>query len=164
MFQKNNQTLQIGLVVNGPNILLKRFNVRVEEIPNILRSFGRIAIGKVVLNHNIAPKLVEIILNSGLEPIIVNGKVDVAVAVETMKIIYNPKINILALGVRDAHFMPLIIEAKKMGKEVIILTPKDGISDALQNTADKVIELSGNHFRERVTTSSKLTSPLNFIF
>ncbi|USG99319.1 NYN domain-containing protein [Thermococcus argininiproducens] len=159
MSQKDNQPLQIGLVVNGPNILSKRFNIRIEDIPNILRSLGRIVIGKVVLNHNIAPKLVEIILDSGLEPIIVNGRVDVAVAVETMKIIYNPKINILALGVRDAHFMPLVIEAKKMGKEVIIITPKDEISDALQNTADKVIELSGNQFRDWTATSSKLTSP-----
>ena len=159
MSQKSNQTPQIGLVVNGPNILSKRFNIRIDEIPNILKSLGRIVIGKVVLNHNIAPKLVEIIIDSGLEPIIVNGRVDVAVAVETMKIIYNPKINILALGVRDAHFMPLVIEAKKMGKEVIIITPKGEISDALQNTADRVIELSGNQFRDWVTTSSKLTSP-----
>ncbi|EHR78785.1 hypothetical protein OCC_02297 [Thermococcus litoralis DSM 5473] len=74
---------RIGLIVNGPNVLLKRFNVKIKDISSRLLSFGKI--GKVVLSHNINPKLIETILESGLEPVIINGRVDVAVAVEAMK-------------------------------------------------------------------------------
>ena len=57
-----------------------------------------------------------------------------------MKLIYNPKIQVLALTVRDAHFLPVLIEAKRIGKEVVIVGPGD-LSEALQNTADVVIKL-----------------------
>jgi len=57
-----------------------------------------------------------------------------------MKLIYNPKIQVLALTVRDAHFLPVLIEAKRIGKEVIIVGPRD-LSEALQNTANVVIKL-----------------------
>jgi len=140
---------RIGLIVNGPNVLLKRFNVKIKDISSSLLSFGKITIGKVVLSHNINPKLIETILESGLEPVIVNGRVDVAVAVEAMKIIYDSKIDILALAIRDAHFLPLVIEAKKVGKDVIVITPRlNELSDALQNTAEIIIELFKNPFED----------------
>lgn len=132
----------IGLVVNGPNVLLKKFNVDLQSILNAVKSRGRIVVGKVILNHNAPPKLVEVVINHGLEPLIVKGRADVAFTVEAMKLIYNSKINALALAVRDAHFLPVLIEAKKAGKEVIILGPREGLSEALQNAADEVIILS----------------------
>ena len=132
----------IGLLVNGPNVLLKKFNVDLQDILNAVKSLGRIVIGKVILNHNAPQKLVEAVINHGLEPIVVNGRVDVAFTVEAMKLIYNSKINALALAVRDAHFSPILFEAKKAGKEVIILGPREGLSQALQNAADEVITLA----------------------
>ena len=131
----------IGLLVNGPNILLKKFNFNLESILNAVKGLGRIVVGRVILTHNAPPKLVEAVINSGLEPVIVNGRVDVAFTVEAMKLIYNQRISALALAVRDAHFLPILIEAKRVGKEVIILTPREGLSEALQNTADEVIKL-----------------------
>jgi len=132
----------IGLIVNGPNVLLKKFNVDLMDILDALKSLGRIVVGKVILNHNTPSRLVKVVIEYGLEPIIVNGRADVAVAVEAMKIIYNPRINTLALGVRDAHFLPLLLEAKKAGKKVIIIAPKKDLSQALQNTTDEIIKLS----------------------
>ena len=131
----------IGLLVNGPNVLLKKFNFNLQSILNAVKSLGRIVIGKVILNHNAPQKLIEAVINHGLEPLIVNGRADVAFTVEAMKLIYNSKINALALAVRDAHFLPILFEAKKAGKEVIILGPGEGLSQALQNAADKVIKL-----------------------
>ena len=49
----------IGLLVNGPNVLLKKFNVNLQSILNAVKSLGRIVIGKVILNHNTPQKLVE---------------------------------------------------------------------------------------------------------
>ena len=80
-------------------------------------------------------------INHGLEPIVVNGRADVAFTVEAMKLIYNSRVNALALAVRDAHFLPILIEAKKIGKEVIIVGPREGLSEALQNATDEVIKL-----------------------
>jgi len=98
---------QIGLVINGPNILLSKFGISLEDILYALKDIGRIVVGKVVLNYEVSSNLLKSVIDNGLESVMVNGRVDVAVAVEGMKIIYNPRINVLALATRDAHFMPL---------------------------------------------------------
>ena len=131
----------ISLLVNGPNVLLRKYNFNLESILNTVKSLGRIVIGKVILNHNAPQKLVKAVINHGLEPIVVNGRADVAFTIEVMKLIYNSKINAVALAVRDAHFLPILIEAKKIGKEVIIVGPREGLSEALQNATDEVIKL-----------------------
>ena len=130
----------IGLLVNGPNVLLKKFNVSLQSTLNAVKSLGRIVIGKVILNHNAPQKLIEVVINHGLEPVIVNGRADVAFTVEAMKLIYNSRVNALALAIRDSHFLPILFEAKKAGKEVVIVGPGN-LSEALQNVADKVIKL-----------------------
>jgi len=132
---------QIGLVINGPNILLSKFGISLEDILYALKDIGRIVVGKVVLNYEVSSNLFKSVIDNGLESVMVNGRVDVAVAVEGMKIIYNPRINVLALATRDAHFMPLVFEAKRMGKDVIVIAPAEKVSEALQNIADKTIEL-----------------------
>jgi len=132
---------QIGLVINGPNILLSKFGISLEDILYALKDIGRIVVGKVVLNYEVSSNLLKSVIDNGLESVMVNGRVDVAVAVEGMKIIYNPRINVLALATRDAHFMPLVFEAKRMGKDVIVIAPAEKVSEALQNIADKTIEL-----------------------
>lgn len=139
--QKNERKKSIGLIINGPNILTRKYNFCIEDILKSIEKIGRIVIAKTILNSNAPPKLVEAVINHGLEPIVVNGRVDVAFTVEAMKLIYNSKINALALAVRDAHFLPILFEAKRVGKEVIILGPREGLSEALQNTADEVIKL-----------------------
>ncbi|MBC7094451.1 NYN domain-containing protein [Thermococcus sp.] len=132
---------KIGLVINAPNILLERHLIELTDVLGVLRGFGRIVVGKVVLNHNASPRLVEAVVEHGLEPIPVLGRTDVAVTIEAMKIIWNSDIDILVLGVRDAHFMPLLFEAKSAGKDVVIIALGEKISDALQNTADRIIKL-----------------------
>jgi len=75
---------------------------------------GRVVVGKVILNHTTPPKLVETIINSGLEPVILNGRVDVAFTVEAMRLISNPKVGALALVVRDAHFLPIFLKLREL--------------------------------------------------
>ncbi|KUK27823.1 MAG: Uncharacterized protein XD61_1630, partial [Thermococcus sp. 40_45] len=122
---------KIGLVINGPNILLGKHSIDLVDILGVLNEFGRIVVGKVVLNQGASPKLVEIVVEYGLEPVVVLGRVDVAVTIESMKLIHNPTIDVLALGVRDAQFVPLLFEAKKLGKEIVIIAPSKKVSDAL---------------------------------
>ena len=153
---------KIGLVINGPNILLGRYSINLIDILRVLKDVGKIVVGKVVLNHNVTSRLVEAVVEHGLEPVVVIGRVDVAVAIEAMKIIHNPRIDVLALGVRDAQFMPLLFEAKRIGKEVMIVAPREKVSDALQNTADKIIKLPLlPDFQPLVFNSSKGKIQLN---
>ena len=63
----------------------------------------------------------------------------VAFTVEAMKLIHDSKVSALVLAVRDAHFLPILIEAKRVGEEVIIVGPREDLSEALQNAADEVI-------------------------
>ncbi len=135
----------IGLLVDGPNVLRKEFNVDLEEIGDVLKEYGNVKVGRVFLNQYASDKLVEAIENNGLEPIICSSDVDVRLAVEGMELVFNPNIDTLALVTRDADFKPLLNKANEHGKETIIFGVEPGFSTALKNTADYVVMLSGEH-------------------
>jgi len=137
--KKKEKRKGIALIIDGPNILRKEFNVRLEDIINALQRLGRIRIAKVVLNQYASQGLIEAVINQGLEPIIVAGDVDVRIAVEAMELIYNTDVDIIAIASRDADFLPIIIEAKRKGKETIVVGVEPGFSVALKNAADYVI-------------------------
>ncbi|MFA4646375.1 TIGR00288 family NYN domain-containing protein [Pyrococcus kukulkanii] len=131
----------IGLIIDGPNILRKEFGIKLEDIKIALEKIGKIRVAKVVLNQYAPQGLIEAIVNQGFEPIIVAGDTDVRVAIEAMELIYNADIDVLALATRDADFLPLISEAKRRGKETVIIGIEPGFSVALQNAADYVIKM-----------------------
>ncbi|MCK7470257.1 MAG: TIGR00288 family NYN domain-containing protein [Desulfomicrobium escambiense] len=93
---------KIGLLVDGPNMLRKEFQMDLEEIRDILKDYGDIKMGKVFLNQYASEKLVEAVENQGFEPVICTSDVDVRMAVEGVDMIYNPVIDTLALVTRDA--------------------------------------------------------------
>lgn len=134
----------IGLLVDGPNVLRKEFNVNLEEIRDVLKEYGNVKIGRVFLNQYASDKLVEAIENNGFEPIICSSDVDVRLAVEGMELVYNPTIDTLALVTRDADFKPLLNKANEHGKETIIFGVEPGFSTALRNSADYVIILEND--------------------
>ncbi|MFA4641300.1 TIGR00288 family NYN domain-containing protein [Pyrococcus kukulkanii] len=131
----------IGLIIDGPNILRKEFGIKLEDIKAALEKIGKIRVAKVVLNQYAPQGLIEAVVNQGFEPIIVAGDTDVRVAIEAMELIYNADIDVLALATRDADFLPLISEAKRRGKETIIIGIEPGFSVALQNAADYIIKM-----------------------
>ena len=135
---------KIGLLVDGPNILRKEFDVNLEEIRDVLKDYGNIKIGRVFLNQYASEKLVEAIEKHGLEPIICSSDVDVRLAVEGMELVYNPNIDTLAIVTRDADFKPLLNKANEHGKETIIFGVEPGFSTALKNSADYVILMDKN--------------------
>jgi uncharacterized protein (TIGR00288 family) len=134
----------IGLLVDGPNVLRKEFNVNLEEIRDVLKEYGNVKIGRVFLNQYASDKLVEAIENNGFEPIICSSDVDVRLAVEGMELVYNPTIDTMALVTRDADFKPLLNKANEHGKETIIFGVEPGFSTALRNSADYVIILEND--------------------
>jgi len=133
----------IGLIIDGPNILRKELGIKLEDIVHALERIGKIRIAKVVLNQYAPQGLIEAVVNQGLEPVIVAGDTDVRIAIEAMELIYNSDVDVIALATRDADFLPIIQEAKRRGKETIVVGAEPGFSVALQNAADYVIKMEG---------------------
>ncbi|BAD84945.1 hypothetical protein, conserved, DUF88 family [Thermococcus kodakarensis KOD1] len=133
----------IGLIIDGPNILRKEFGIKLEDILEALKRIGNVRVAKVILNQYAPQGLIEAVVNQGLEPVIVAGDTDVRVAIEAMELIYNSDVDVIALASRDADFLPIIIEAKRRGKETVVIGVDPGFSVALQNAADYVIKMEG---------------------
>ena len=134
--------LKVGVLVDGPNMLRKEFNINLQEIREILSEYWDIKVAKVFLNQYASEKLVEAIENQGFEPIITSGDVDVRMAVEAMELIYNDAIDAIALVTRDADFKSVLKKAMELGKETIIIGAEPGFSAALKNSADLAIVLN----------------------
>ncbi len=146
--RKKEDKRRIGVLVDGPNMLRKEFNLNLKEIREILCDYGDIKIAKVFLNQYAGDKLVEAVENQGFEPVITSGDVDVRMAVEAMEIIYNESIDALALVTRDADFKAVLKKAMEMGKETIIIGAEPGFSTALKNSADVAIILNEDEYSE----------------
>ena len=132
---------KIGLLVDGPNMLHKEFQMDLEEIRDLQREYGDIKMGKVFLNQNASKELIETVENQGLEAVVCANDVDVRMAVEGMDMIYNALIDTLALVSRDANMKPVLLKAMEHGKETIIFGAEPGFSVALKNSADYTIML-----------------------
>ncbi|MBW6451488.1 MAG: TIGR00288 family NYN domain-containing protein [DPANN group archaeon] len=137
----------IALIIDGPNLLRKEFNIDLRVILKDLGEYGNVRMAKVLLNQFAPAKLVEAISNEGFEAIVGFGEkkndiasdVDVYVAMAAVEAIYSKHFDIIALATRDADFLPVIQLAKAKGKEVIIMGQEPGFSKALQNSADCVL-------------------------
>jgi uncharacterized protein (TIGR00288 family) len=140
-FKRKEKEKNIAVFVDGPNILRKELNVDLEEIKKALLKFGSIKIGKVFLNQYASDKLVEAVVNQGFESIITVGDVDVFMAVDATETIFNNSIQSIAFVTRDSDFLPVLVKAKRYGKDTIVVLAEEASAAALKNTADHVIVL-----------------------
>jgi len=150
------QRKKVGVLVDGPNMLRKEFNINLKEIREILTEYGDIKIAKVFLNQYATEKLVEAIENQGFEPIVTSGDVDVRLAVEAMELIYNDSIDAIAIVTRDADFKAVLMKAMEMGKETIIIGAEPGFSTALKNSADIAIVLNDEREGQKEEESKEI--------
>ena len=58
---------RIAFFVDGPNIIRKEFNIDLRYMRKKVEKHGRIVIGKVFLNQFASEKLIEAVINEGLE-------------------------------------------------------------------------------------------------
>ncbi|ASJ00823.1 TIGR00288 family NYN domain-containing protein [Thermococcus gorgonarius] len=143
MKRKVSRGKKIALLIDGPNILRKELGVKLEDIVEALSEIGDIRVAKVILNQYAPQGLIEAVSNQGFEPVIVSGETGVKLAVEAMKEIYNPHIDVIALATRNAEFLPVILKAKEKGKETAVIGVEPGFSAALKHAADYAIILGG---------------------
>lgn len=137
--RKPSEKKNIALLVDGPNVIRKEMNVNLEDVKKKVARSGTLKVCKVYLNQFASDKLIEAVTNQGYEPIITTGDVDITMAIEAMEQVYNPNIQVIALMTRDIDFRPVLIKAKELGKETIVVGVEPFFSAALKNTADSVI-------------------------
>ena len=133
----------IALLVDGPNIIRKAFNVDLAEIKKELSKHGNIRIARIYLDQYASDKLIEAMVNQGFETVITTGDVDVTMAIEGMEYLLDKNINTLALMTRDTDYRPLLVKAKARGKSTMIIATDVAFSAALRNTADKLLIFKG---------------------
>jgi uncharacterized protein (TIGR00288 family) len=136
---KSRSAKNVALFVDGPNVIRKDINIDLSSVKSKIEKFGNVKVCRVYLDQYASDKLIEAVTNQGYEPIITTGDVDVSMAVDAMQQVFNPKIQIIALMTRDIDFRPVIIKAKELGKETILVGAEPGFSAALKNTADIVL-------------------------
>ena len=59
----------IGLLVDGPNMLRKEFRLNLDLVREIIAEYGNMRVGKVLLNQYASDKLIEAIVNQGFTPL-----------------------------------------------------------------------------------------------
>ncbi|WP_421077653.1 TIGR00288 family NYN domain-containing protein [Methanothermococcus sp. Ax23] len=148
-------TDRMALLIDGPNMLRKEFNIDLDKIREVLDEFGSIIIGRVYLNQYASDKLIEAIANQGFEPRISAGDVDVEMAVEGTELIFNNNIDTIVYMTRDADFLPAIRKAKEHGKKIIVIGAEPGFSTAIQNIADHVIKIEEDFELDREKLEQK---------
>lgn len=136
---KKEKEKNIAFLVDGPNVIRKEINVDLENVKRKVEKFGKLKVCKLYLDQYASDKLIEAVTNQGYEPIITTGDVDVTMAVDAMQQVFNPAIQIIALMTRDIDFRPVLVKAKELGKDTIIVGAEPGFSVALRKTADIVI-------------------------
>jgi uncharacterized protein (TIGR00288 family) len=117
-----------------PDILIR--------IRPLLEEIGDIKVAKIVLLQQEALEHSNNINQEGFIPVIVHNDLDIQFALEAMELIYNEKIEILALATENEKLLPLFSRAREIGKEVILLHSANYVNRGLQNAADIVLPMS----------------------
>ncbi len=112
------------------------------RIRPLLEEIGDIKVAKIVLLQQEALEHSNDINQEGFIPVIVHNDLDIQFALEAMELIYNEKIQILALATENEKLLPLLSRAREIGKEVILLHSSNHVNRGLQNAADIVLPMS----------------------
>ncbi len=139
LLKKRQPQKNIALLIDGPNVIRKDVRLDLVQVRKEVEKYGVIKVSKIFLDQYASDKLIEAMTNQGYEPIITTGDVDVTMAVDAMVQVYNPHVQAIALMTRDIDFRPVLVKAKELGKETIVIGSEPGFSVALRNTADVVI-------------------------
>ena len=137
--QKKVEGRNVALLIDGPNVIRREMNLDLQKVRHEVEKHGTIKVARIFLDQYASDKLIEAMVNQGFEPKITTGDVDVTMAVEAMEQVFNPHIHAIALMTRYIDFRPVLVKAKELGKETIVIGAEPGFSVALRNTADVVI-------------------------
>ncbi|MHA1238946.1 MAG: NYN domain-containing protein [Candidatus Odinarchaeia archaeon] len=113
----------VGLIVDCEGLELPEVQEDLVYIKKIAQDLGKIQVAKIFLNSMPQSRNVKKLFRLGFHPNVHIVDLDLYIALETMGIIYNDKIEILLIVTANENLLPLIHKAKEHGKEVVIVKP-----------------------------------------
>ncbi len=132
---------RVALLIDGPNVLRRQFEIRLDDLKGIVEELGKIGIAKVYLDEHASRKLLEAISNSGFTSVVTPHDVHVCMVVDAMDLILGSTTNLLAVFSRHARTAPILRRAREHGINTLAIGFEPGFSVAVQNAADNVLRL-----------------------
>lgn len=140
--KKDDKKEKLGMLIDGSNLLVDNIKEDLEKIDETIASIGDLRIAKVILDQQMPDIYIDRLMAAGYLPIVVSGDTDVYMSIEAMELIYSDELEIVAFWTSDINFLPIIIKAKELGKEIVVLGRNEGFSETLENSADYIVILS----------------------
>jgi len=132
---------RVALLIDGPNVLRREFDVRLDELKRVIQDLGKVGVAKVYLNERASDKLLEAIANSGFTPCVTTADVHILMAIDAMDLILGDTTRMLAIFSRHARTAPILRHAREYGLETLAIGFEPGFSIAVQNAADHVLRV-----------------------
>ena len=141
---KIKKSTPIAVIVDGINMNLNEIEIQLSKIKLELEKIGKIQYSKVILPGLGSDDLAKVIHNLGFEPLIYLSESDVYFVLEAMDLIFNSKMEVIAIATKNEDFLPLLTKAKEKGKKNIAINLIDSKMDkeTLENICDIVIDLN----------------------
>jgi len=132
---------RVALLIDGPNVLRREFDVRLDDLKNQIKALGKIGAAKVYLNERASNKLLEAISNSGFTPVVTTTDVHLQMSIEAMDLVLGDATKLLVIFSRHARTAPILRRARELGLETLAIGFDPGFSVAVQNAADHVLRI-----------------------
>ncbi|MFX1565603.1 MAG: NYN domain-containing protein [Promethearchaeota archaeon] len=132
---------RVALLIDGPNVLRREFEIRLDDLKSQIEEFGKIGVAKVYLNERASTKLLEAISNSGFTPVVTTSDVHIHMAIESMDLVLGDATKLLVVFSRHARTAPILRRAREHGLETLAIGFEPGFSVAVQNAADNVLRI-----------------------
>ncbi|MFW9831290.1 MAG: NYN domain-containing protein [Candidatus Thorarchaeota archaeon] len=132
---------RVALLIDGPNVLRREFDVRLDDLKNEIEELGKIGVAKVYLNERASPKLLEAISNSGFTPVVSTTDIHIHMTVDSMDLVLGDATKLLVIFSRHARVASILRKAREHGVETVAIGFEPGFSVAVQNAADHVLRL-----------------------
>jgi uncharacterized protein (TIGR00288 family) len=132
---------RVALLIDGPNVLRREFDVRLDDLKSQIENLGKVGVAKVYLNERASNKLLEAISNSGFTPVVTTFDVHLHMTIEAMDLILGDATKLLVIFSRHARAAPILRRAREHGLETLAIGFEPGFSVAVQNAADHVLRI-----------------------
>lgn len=141
---KIKKSSHIALIIDGSKINLNEMEPQLSKIKMTLEEVGKIQSAKIIFKNLPSDELSKIIQNLGFDISIYVSETDVYFVLEAMELIYNPKVEAVAIATKNEEFLPLLTKGKEKGKKIIAINLLDSKLDAetLTNLCDIIIDLN----------------------
>jgi len=133
---------RVGIFVDGPNVFRPEFDVDLDELRELAREEGTVALARVYVDEKAGSGLIQAAEARGFEVVTTSGDVDVKLAVDAVEAAVAEQIDTVVVVSRDTDFKPVLETAAKRGLRTVAVAPgTHGRSDALRNAAHHEITL-----------------------